>query len=859
MTQRDEDAGLAESTASEDRSQATVPVALTPLIGRADELGLLVERLRAPDCRLVTISGAGGVGKTRLALEAAALVANPPSPFVHGTFFVSLAALTPGEPIDDALATTIASALELTLSGPDPAPLQLRNFLRAKAALIALDNFDHLLAASPFVAALLEAAPAVTILITSRERLRLRGEWVVDLDGLATPPPDAELSVASVGEYDALRLFVERMRALAPDVPLDKASVQAIGRICRLVDGLPLGVELAASWARFFSCAEIARELDLSLDFLSDDSPDLPERQRSLRAVFDSSWRMLTAPEQEALRRLAVFRGSFTREAAAAVAGASLPLLVSLLNKSLIRRPPSGHAETRYTLAEPVRQFAASQLSAAGEADESYTRHAAFYLGLLATRSANLDGPAQPAALAELGAEVDQIRSAWRWAVARRDHTRLAAAADGFFDLCNMRSWFAEGAEAFGSASRALAPYADGAARDTWGKLLGREGWFAFLRGHPADARALLEQSLTVARSSATPADLAWTLSYLSAVCSYQGDYAAAETFGREGLAIAEGGRSAKGQVMALSVLCQNAYERGDFTGAARWGERSLALEQQLGSPWSMAFSLTNLGRVVAARGDHQRAHRLFAESLQIRRDLGDLRGAAICLNRMGASEAAQGRSGEAAERYRESLALFRQIGSQWGVAATLLHLGALAKERGATPAAIRLFREALQLALATKTGPQIREASVALTTLAAKAQAPWAAAQARSSADPGPADLDRMLGWAARTSLTLDQALAAAYAAAGDPAPAQQPAAAAAPAAARPAARGSRNYPAGLTAREVEVLQLVAEGLTDQEVAERLVLSRRTVHAHLSSIYGKLSVANRSAATRFAVEHGLV
>jgi predicted ATPase/DNA-binding CsgD family transcriptional regulator len=844
-----------QQTPPEQHAAGSIPAPLTPLIGRGDELRGLLARLRAHDCRLVTLMGAGGVGKTRLALEAAAqLQAEGASPFAHGTYMVALAAHVPSEPIAAGLATMIARALGLALAGPDAAPLQLRNYLRAKSMLLLLDNFEHLLGAAGFVAGLLEAAPGLTVLVTSRERLRLRGEWVIDLDGLAVPPPDAALAPEDLERYDATRLFVARMQALVPEAAIDAATAQAIGRVCSLVAGLPLGVELAASWTRLVSCAEIARELERSLDFLAADAPDLPARQRSLRAVFDSSWRMLSAAEQQALRQLAVFRGSWTREAAAQVAGASLQLIGALVDKSLLRRAPAiAGPSSRYVLAEPVRPFAAERLAASGEAEATAARHASFYLGMLAQRRAELRGPEQPAALAALSAEVDEIRAAWRWAVASKDVERLAQAADGLFHLHDMRSWFAEGAEAFDAASKALAGGAAGPPRLTWARLLARQGWFVFHLGHPADARALLEQSLPVLRDAGDVPELAWALSYLGAVCTYLGDYAATEALCRESLTLGEDSGDPYAQVIALSVLCQNAYERGDYAAAAGWGERSLALEEHIGSPWSVAYSLTNLARVVAARGEHTRARGLFEKSLRIRRELGDLRGAALCLNRMGAAEAAEGHTAASARHYLESLALFRRIGNQWGIASALLSLGGLATAQGAEGPATRLLREALQLALATKTAPQAREAAGALAQLATRAGAgPWAA-QIGQPPDQLPQPLlNRLLEWAGRTPETLDEALAAAQslaeASASRPAPATSP-----------APRSARSYPAGLTPREVEVLQLVAEGLTDADVAERLVLSRRTVHAHLSSVYSKLAVGNRSAATRFAVEHGLV
>lgn len=840
------------------RPRHNLPAPVTVLVGREHERSMLVELLGNPACRLITISGPGGVGKTRLALEAATALTPEvarETPFLHGVFMVQLAALALREPLDDALATTVASALGMNLSGPDPAPLQVRNYLREKSLLLILDNFEHLLAGAAFISRLLEDAPALTVLISSRERLHLRGEHVIELDGLARPADTAPEVAAG---YGAVQLFLQSARSHAPEIMLTAETAPAIVRICQLVGGLPLGIELAANWTQFLSCAEIADEIAQSLDFLESQTSDLPERQRSMRAVFASSWNLLTPAEQQALRRLAVFQGSFTRETAAAIAEASLPLLASLVNKSLVRRVPQHNtASMRYSVPEPLRQYAVEQLVAAGEADAIQACHARHYLNLLAARTADLRGPRQPETLAQLSAEIDQLRAAWRYAVARRDCPALRQAADALFHLYDMRSWFAEGAEEFGAARQALAGQTPDEARLTWGKLLAREGWLVFHGGRPREAQTLFKQSMAVLRARDAAEDLVFTLNYLGAVCSYLGEYHTTETLCHESLALTEASGDVYGRVIALSVLSQSAYEYGDYEAAQSWGEQSLALEQQIGSPWSSAFSLTNVGKVLAALGEHDAARQLFEQSLQIRQAQGDVRGAAICLNRLGASAAAQGDNVRAAAHYSESLRLFREIGNQWGLAGTLLNLGRLALDCGAPAAAARLLHDALTLALDTSAVPQVAKIVSAFEQLVRRnGEGAWAeelvalAAIEGDTLDRYQVQVARLLAWselaAGEAALTRDQALAAVTTAATRPAPTVR------------TLPAKSVAPAGLTARELEVLRLVAQGLTDAQVAERLVLSRRTVHAHLASIYGKLQVNTRSAATRFAVEQGL-
>jgi predicted ATPase/DNA-binding CsgD family transcriptional regulator len=803
----------------------------------------------------VTLLGVGGVGKTRLALEVARTLTpatNSGSPFTHGVVFVPLAALTTHEAHDDGIATAIAGALGVILSGDESPAQQVRHYLQDKALLLVLDNMEQLVTGAGFIATLLRDAPALKALVASRSRLGLRGEWIVSLDGLPFPEEN-ENAVPPTDEYAALELFTQAARASTPDFTLTPESVPAAVRICRLVAGLPLGIELAASWVNVLSCDEIADEIERSLDFLTSSTLDLPERQQSLRAVFASSWDLLDPNEQHALRRLAALRGSFTREAAAAVAGATLSTLASLLNKSLVRR---ADISGRYALLEPLRQYAAEQLAMRDEADLVAERHATYYLTLLAGRKAALRGPQQQAALDQLGVELAHIRDAWRWAVAHT-HAIMPEAIDSLFHYYDMRSWFGEGALVFATLSEATSTRLDDRqAALVHGMALARQGWFTFYLGRQIEAKALLEQSLSVLRANGADAELIFSLNYLAAVCQYLGEYDQSRTLGQESLAITEQINDQYGRAVICNILGQVAYECGDYAEARAWSQQSLTIEEQIGNRWSMAFSLTNLGKVAYAQGNYTEARALVTQSLAIRESIRDTRGVTTCLSWLGAIAVALNEPAEAAASYAQSLALAREIGNRWGVTASLIQFGQLATAQGQHIAAARLFHDALRLALETGAAPQVRMVLAAAAPLVRQSGSPaWADQLSQFAMSPTPAgDQEQaalLFGWLSRPehlALTQEEAL--------HTAPQQAPHVSHQPTP-RPAAPPPAAH--GLTSREIEVLRLVAQGLTDVEIAEKLIVSPRTVGTHLSTIYSKLQVKSRSGATRFAFEHGLV
>jgi DNA-binding SARP family transcriptional activator/predicted ATPase len=862
-----------ETTALYERLKGTatvLPRHLPPspnrFVGRERELGQIARHLADPACRLVTLVGPGGIGKTRLALEAARAYTRPESMrlepnFAAGLYFVPLASLQ-ADPdrtdLFDALVSAIAEAVALTFRGSSDLKAQLLNYLRPKALLLIFDNVEHLLTGSgagPILELLLDLlrqAPRLKLLVTSRERLNLQQEWVIEIGGLAypegegeigrpglsatvgsstdpapsaattrsvkiepdpspalpatgrepKPPPVAggprgvfsqeaepapRLPIADLQHYSAVALFLQRAAQVQAGFTLSNHDEPHLVRICRLVEGLPLGLELAAGWTHMLSCAEIAAEIERNADFLETPWRDLPQRHRSLRAVFDQTWRMLSKQERDVFCKLSIFRGGFEREAAQRVAGATLATLTGLANKSLVRRS----AEGRYDLHELIRQYAVEKLwlaedsstkPATGGADQAgrgqrvWERYSSYYLNFVSRQEARLRGSSAQQAVSELRAELDNLRQAWQWAVTEGRAELLEQAASGlsrFFDLTGL---FQEGQALFGRAAAYLqAHFASGdpsrraqaAMVRLWveqARLLNRRGlseqsvqiipkaadlarqiqntqleaiayhqWGETLsfHGEPQAAQVRLEQALQLARSGRLLDIEAEALRHLGIVMKDQGDYHKATRLYKESLACFRKLGDRRGESLALNNLGIIAHRRGFYAEAQSAYEQGYRGFCEIEDLWGQGIVLNNLAELMSDLGNYTEAQTVCQQGLRICREIKDLWGETHLLNSLGNILRDQGDFIEAQGYYERCLQLRREIEAQLYQGETLaelallmLHLSQDETARDYAQQAARIAREAGSPGTRALALTRLGQALVALNRLTEAADA---------------------------------------------------------------------------------------------------------------------------------------
>jgi predicted ATPase/DNA-binding XRE family transcriptional regulator len=634
-----------------------LPTYLTPFIGREQEQANLARLLGTPNCRLITLLGPGGIGKTRLAVE----VAGQCEGLSDGVVFVPLASIS--EP--QAIVPAIADALAFAFSGATDLSSQLLTYLRDKQLLLVLDNMEHLLGAGGITVELLRQilaqAPRVKLLTTSRERLKLQPEWAVEIEGLPVPPADRPYVLA---DYPAFTLFLEHAQRVLHGFHLSADDALAVAEICRLVGGMPLGLELAAAWVRVLSPQEIGQEIAHGLDAPLVSPRDLPERHHSLQAVFDQSWHLLSAAERRVLRRLAVFRGGCTREAAADVAGASLAVLATLVDKSLARHMTAGGV-TRYTLHELVLQYAAERLAEDPDDHQATeARHAAYYADLLQRSLGAQTGEPAPTTWAILTRDIDNLRAAWTRAATAGAAATVLVMVPGLMTLYDYQGWLLDGATLFGRAADALqaAGQAFDAAR---GLCLGVQGYLFYRMGQFGDSVPLLQEGVAITQAAGRSDLSAKLLIYLGTVDLFCGRFLSSQQQFAQSAQLAERAGDQATRLWALFFQGTIALYSGDTTTAAGYFAICIDGWRSQGYGRGVASTLLALGEIARLRDDLVVAEQTAREALQITSRMHDAPAIARCLRELGIVALARGELDEARYLLTESCESLRSLGDQ--------------------------------------------------------------------------------------------------------------------------------------------------------------------------------------------------
>lgn len=676
-----------------DHFQSNLPIPPTPLIGREHEIGMILHQLRDPSCRLLTLTGPGGVGKSRLALEAAGQMLEA---FEHGVYFVSLVGTTSPEFVIPA----IAESMRFVFSKVNDPKKQLLQFLGGRHILLVLDNLEHLLNDIGLLPELLEGSPGLKILATSREQLNLQAEWSITLQGLPIP---SEVSLENWGSNSAVSLFIQRSKQSCLDFTPSGEDLLHVRRICQLVEGLPLGLELAATWVRTLSCREISQEIEKNMDFLTATVRDVPPRHRSMRAVFEYSWKLLTDEEQQALKNLSVFRGGFTRGSAEHVANAALPLLASLLDKSLIR-----HGDTRrYELHELVRQFAFEQLLNSGEVEEIRSRHFEFFLSLAEESRKKLRGGEQLAWLNLLEQDYDNLRAALEWSLRFEkmegeipqdvEETIQASfkLAGALYMFWRVRNHWSEGRNWL---NRVLSQPAKQTVTRERARALNSAVLLATEQSDLHISRQLADENLALAKALGDPHILARALHAMGVVLWKQKDYQAAHDSCEQAVALFRKTGNHLAMAGSLQLLGRIATNQNDLEQADRYLRECIDLFQEFSNTIELFASLSDLGLLAYLRNDFSTARSCHERSLEHFRQARNIAGVEMSLNRLGDIARCEENYGEAERLYMESWTIYHETGDKDEIASLLHNLGYVAIHRGDDEKAFSLFKEAFAL-----------------------------------------------------------------------------------------------------------------------------------------------------------------
>ncbi len=861
-----------------------LPAQLTTFVGRDEIVENLSALLAGPNVRLLTLLGPPGIGKTRLSIQVATRLLDD---FEDGVFFIPLAPVTDHTHVAEA----IAQSLGIKETSNRSASELVTDFLSPKQMILVLDNFEQVVEAGPFVTELLVASPLLKVLVTSRFDLHLYGEHVYRLPPLVLPQSGPDLTADTLSVSEASQLFVQRAQSAQPDFRVDGETAAAIAAICRKLDGLPLAIELAAARTNVLSPAGILARLDHRLQLLTAGPRNLPPRQQTLRGALDWSYDLLSEKEKTLFRLLSVFVGGCTMEAVERIWEMSqqanpafqyspseqLDLITSLLDKSLLRHEIGPQGEPRFVLLETIREYGLEKLEEAGNEQAVRRIHTAYMIERAEQAEPHLTAADRDPWLLVLDAELDNFRAALAWSLSdsgdREYGLRLAGALNWFWYFSNHvregHKWLTE----------LLSPPDTPSAVEIRAKALYAAGWMTRFLGDLEGAISLLEESVSLRRNTSDRRVLAYALAELG-LAEAISRKPSATAFSSESVSLFRQVGDIWGLALALDYQGDVENLSGNPTRGDELYSESLVLFRELKDKWGIAAELGQLGNAALRSGDYEAAQNCINEALAIERVKRDKWNVAHLLRSLGMILQHQGEYAKAINLYEESLAAYREIGDRKNMAAALLSLGNLAQIQGHYQRAVALYQEAITLPGRYEGNKTVGLCCAGLARIASihnqweQAVLLFAAADtlskdflkdvtqvnaylkysrflARARARLGKTASG--VAWAKGHAMNLEQIKAMALK--FDVALKQTK---------RPSRVSAANEPSSiqhtdLSKRELELLRLTAQGLSNIEIAERLLLSPNTVRAHLYSIYAKIDVTSRAAATHFAIKNKLL